>query len=107
MATSAPAPIIFAMNSAHQVEVVVPLYNEELDLAPNIGRLRSYLDQRFPLPCLVTIADNASTDATWDLALRLERERPGVRAVHLDQKGRGRAVKQVWASSDAPVVAYM
>ena len=29
------------------------------------------------------------------------------RAVHLDQKGRGRALKQVWLASDATVVAYM
>jgi putative flippase GtrA len=30
-----------------------------------------------------------------------------VRAVHLDQKGRGRALRQVWGASDADVVAYM
>ena len=28
-------------------------------------------------------------------------------ALHLDQKGRGRALKQVWLASDADVVAYM
>jgi putative flippase GtrA len=30
-----------------------------------------------------------------------------VRAVHLPQKGRGRALRQVWGASDADVVAYM
>jgi glycosyltransferase involved in cell wall biosynthesis len=89
------------------VEVVVPVYNEQTDLEPNIRRLRSYLDRRFPPPALVTIADNASTDETWRRAMQLAEELPSVRAVHLDQKGRGRAVKQVWMNSEAPVVAYM
>jgi glycosyltransferase involved in cell wall biosynthesis len=89
------------------LEVAVPVYNEEVDLEPNVRRLRSYLDSRFPFASLVTIVDNASTDGTWPLAERLQAALPGVRAVHLDQKGRGRAVKQVWLASAAPVVAYM
>jgi glycosyltransferase involved in cell wall biosynthesis len=90
-----------------QVEIALPVYNEEADLAPNLRRLRAYLDRRFPLPALVTIVDNASTDGTWELAVGLQDELPGVRAVHLDRKGRGRAVRHVWSSSRAPVVAYM
>src|SRR6201999_2471271 len=34
-------------------------------------------------------------------------ELPRVRAVHLDAKGRGRALHQVWTTSTANVVAYM
>jgi glycosyltransferase involved in cell wall biosynthesis len=89
------------------VEVVVPVYNEERDLEHNVRRLRLYLDTRFPLASVVTIADNASTDGTWAIAQSLARTLRGVRALHLEEKGRGRAVKQVWASSDAFVVAYM
>jgi glycosyltransferase involved in cell wall biosynthesis len=89
------------------VEVVVPVYNEERDLERNVRRLRHYLDTRFPLASVVTIADNASTDGTWAIAQSLARTLGGVRAVHLEKKGRGRAVKQVWGSSDALVVAYM
>jgi putative flippase GtrA len=37
----------------------------------------------------------------------LTTELDGVRAVHLDAKGRGRALQHVWASSQARVVAYM
>jgi putative flippase GtrA len=89
------------------VEIVVPVYNEEAGLEPNVRRLRAYLDEEFPFPALVTIADNASVDGTWAVAQRLERELPGVRAFHLDQKGRGRALRTVWTQSDADVVAYM
>ena len=51
--------------------------------------------------------DNASTDDTWAIASRLESELAGVRAIHLDQKGRGRALADAWLASDAAVVAYM
>ena len=99
--------IIWTMSKRYDVEIVVPVYNEEVDLEPNVRRLRRYLDERFPLRAVVTIADNASTDTTWDIAQAIASDTDGVRAVHLDQKGRGRAVKWIWSTSDAPVVAYM
>jgi glycosyltransferase involved in cell wall biosynthesis len=89
------------------LEVVVPVYNEERDLGPNILQLRHYLDSSFPLPTLVTIADNASTDQTWPIAARLAGTVPGVRAVHVEEKGRGKALRQVWTESESRVVAYM
>lgn len=89
------------------VEVVVPVYNEERDLGPNIRRLRGYLDQWFPFDSVVTIADNASTDGTWEIARHLAAEIPGVSAIHLDAKGRGRALRAAWSTSTADVVAYM
>jgi glycosyltransferase involved in cell wall biosynthesis len=89
------------------VEVVVPVYNEAHDLGPNVLRLRRYLDESFPFESVVTIADNASTDGTWEIACRLAAEVPGVHALHLDAKGRGRALRAAWATSPADVVAYM
>lgn len=89
------------------VEIVVPVYNEAHVLADSVGRLHAYLEASFPFPFRITIADNASTDATWEAALALAERLPHVHAVHLDQKGRGRALKQVWSRSAADVVAYM
>ncbi len=48
-----------------QVEIVVPVRNEERDLGPGVRRLRAYLDDRFPFAARITIADNGSTDGTW------------------------------------------
>ncbi|EKX61116.1 glycosyltransferase, group 2 family protein [Streptomyces ipomoeae 91-03] len=89
------------------VEIVVPVYNEAHVLADSVGRLHAYLEAAFPFPFRVTIADNASTDATWETALALTDRLPHVHAVHLDAKGRGRALKHVWSRSTADVVAYM
>jgi putative flippase GtrA len=89
------------------VEVVVPVYNEERVLADSVRRLYSYLERTFPYPFLITIADNASVDDTLRIAHGLAEELPAVRVVHLDRKGRGRALRQVWSTSAADVVAYM
>jgi putative flippase GtrA len=89
------------------VEIVVPVYNEVAALAPNIRRLRGYLAEVFPFTFRVTIADNGSTDGTWDAATELAAEFTEVRAVRLEEKGRGRALHAVWSGSDAQVLAYM
>ncbi|MBF9071596.1 bifunctional glycosyltransferase family 2/GtrA family protein [Streptacidiphilus fuscans] len=89
------------------VEVVVPVYNEEHVLAQSIRTLHGYLRENFPYRFRITIADNASTDRTRQVADELAADLPDVRLVHLDQKGRGRALRHVWGSSDADVVSYM
>ena len=89
------------------VEFVVPVHNEERDLARSVRRLDDYLRTRLPYPCRVVIADNASTDRTWQIAEELAAELPGVRAIRLEEKGRGRALKAAWSSSTAAVVGYM
>ena len=89
------------------VDIVLPVYNEEHDLEAGVRRLRAYLDASFPFPALVTIADNASTDATAEIARRLAATLTGVRALHLDEKGRGRALRAAWSMGETPVVAYM
>ena len=56
----------------------------------------------------ITIADNASTDRTPQVAAAARRRSsPRSRRVRLEQKGRGRALRTVWSASDAPVLAYM
>ncbi|MFC4053597.1 glycosyltransferase [Actinomadura syzygii] len=89
------------------VEVVVPVHNEERALAASVERLHAYLDGTFPYRFRITVADNASTDGTWPIAERLAARLPAVRAVRLEGKGRGRALRHVWGASDADVVAYM
>jgi len=93
--------------AAPVVDIVVPVYNEASTLGASVMRLHAFLRAGFPFSWRVTIADNASTDDTWALASRLAAALPGVRAVHLDRKGRGAALREAWGSSDASVVAYM
>src|SRR4051812_35387355 len=65
------------------VEVAIPVYNEQHVLVASVRRLHAYLRATFPYRFVITIADNASTDGTWDVAERLALEIPEVDAVHL------------------------
>ncbi|MFJ9735051.1 glycosyltransferase [Streptomyces sp. NPDC101171] len=89
------------------LDVVVPVYNEEKDLEPCVRRLREHLARTFPYAFRITVADNASTDGTSQVAARLAAQLPEVTTCRLEQKGRGRALRTVWSASEAPVLAYM
>ncbi|MER6995248.1 glycosyltransferase [Streptomyces sp. NPDC000410] len=89
------------------LDVVIPVYNEERDLEPCVRRLHSHLTRTFPYGFRITVADNASTDRTPQVAAALEAAFAEVRAYRLEEKGRGRTLRTVWAASDAPVLAYM
>ena len=89
------------------IDVAVPVFNEQAILESSIRTLHEYLSTRIDLQWRITIADNASTDDTADIADRLAASLTGVVAVHLGEKGRGRALKQVWLHSTAAVVAYL
>ena len=92
---------------APQLEIVIPVYNEAQQLAASVTALRTFLDTKFPLTTVVTVVDNASTDDTWTIASGLAASLPGVQTLHLEQKGRGRALRAAWTASQSPVVAYM
>lgn len=94
-------------NQTLDVDVVVPVHNEEQDLAPSIERLHAYLSESFPFSWRIVIADNASTDHTLSEAHRLADALTGVDVMHLAAKGRGRALRLAWSASPAKVVAYM
>lgn len=89
------------------LDVVVPVYNEQTALAASVRRLHRYLADSLPYSARITIADNASTDDTASIAAKLADELADVRVVRLEEKGRGRALRGVWSTSDAPVLAYM
>jgi len=80
-----------------QVDIAVPVRNEDRDLAPSVRRLVAYLRAGFPFTARVTIADNGSTDGTWAIADRLACEFDEVRAVRMEEPGRGRALRAIWS----------
>jgi glycosyltransferase involved in cell wall biosynthesis len=89
------------------VELVVPVHNEQAVLERNVGRVHAFLSAQEAFTWSIVIAENASTDRTPELAGALAEALPGVRAMHLREPGRGRALRQAWQASDAAVVAYM
>jgi glycosyltransferase involved in cell wall biosynthesis len=92
---------------ARDVDIVVPVFNEEAALERSIRRLHRFLSESFPFGWRIVIADNASTDGTADVARLLQTKLRGVSYLRLERKGRGRALREAWSRSDARVVCYM
>jgi putative flippase GtrA len=93
--------------AAPDVDVVVPVFNEQDTLWRSIRRLHRFLGTEFPFTWRIVIADNASTDATPTVARALASALDGVEILHLDRRGRGRALRAAWQASEARVVCYM
>jgi putative flippase GtrA len=101
-----PASALLTDVGTPVLDVVIPVHNEEAQLAASVRRVLAALE-RLPWTFRVTIADNASTDGTSVIARRLSHEHPEVRVEQLAEKGRGRALKQAWGRSDSDVLVYM
>lgn len=109
---AAPTQVLFAGDTQElDADIVVPVYNEEVELGSSImilvEQLKVLENLPEPISAQVVIADNASSDRTWSLACSLTETFPGyVRAVRIPEKGRGRALKVAWLSSQARALAY-
>jgi glycosyltransferase involved in cell wall biosynthesis len=89
------------------VEIVIPVHNEQRVLRASVLRLHEHMTENLDHDFQITIADNASTDATEVLATRLAREFARVGYMRLEQKGRGRALRAAWSAAQADVLCYM
>jgi glycosyltransferase involved in cell wall biosynthesis len=89
------------------VAIVIPVYNEEAALPGSVAKLREFLSSNLKHDWHIVIADNASTDKTWEIAQSLAKQYNDVVPFHIDKKGRGRALRKVWLDSKADIVSYM
>lgn len=95
------------MSDRIRLDVVIPVYNEERALPRSIEELRRFLTDNIAYDWRIVIADNASTDSTLEIARALASQDERVTYLHLDEKGRGRALRRAWLTSDADVLSYM
>jgi len=90
------------------VDVVVPVYNEQEALPKNIPLLYEFLaSEAFAYDWRIVIADNASTDGTRPVAEKLAQELTNVEYLFIPAKGRGRALREAWGRSTMDIVSYM
>lgn len=90
------------------LEIVLPVLNEERGLALAVDTLSAYLTENLDgFDWRIVIADNGSTDSTPTICHELSQENNRVAFMRLSERGRGRALKQAWAASDASIVGYM
>lgn len=87
--------------------IVVPVFNEEMDLPKNLPKLASFLAKRMDYDWEIVVVDNASTDRTPQIGRRLAKDNKRVKYLRLEKKGRGLALKTAWAKSTSDYLAYM
>lgn len=95
------------LSSPRSVDVVVPVHDEAAVLRSNVTRLHAHLTATIAGPWRITIADNASSDRTLELAHELAADLGAIRVLHRQAKGRGGALRQAWSTSEAEVLAYV
>ena len=95
--------------AATSVDIVIPVYNEEHSLPACIERLVPFCAKSLNgYEWRIVVADNGSTDRTLRAAERLTAEHGHrLTVIHLDAKGRGRALKRAWSASKADIRMYM
>ncbi|MBL7169613.1 MAG: glycosyltransferase family 2 protein [Candidatus Aenigmarchaeota archaeon] len=86
--------------------IVVPVYNEEEQLELSVEKILEVCKKNYR-NFEIIIADNASIDKTLKIAKKLSKKYKQVKYIHLDQKGRGRALKKAWTTTDADIICYM
>jgi len=90
-----------------RVDAVIPVYNEAHVIENSVNTLGAFLEKNVPYDWRIVVADNASTDDTLEVTTRIGNANRRVNVLHLDQKGRGRALKMAWLGSDADILSYM
>ena len=90
-------------------DVTIPVLNEEVTLAENVGILRDFLKSNFPTPkqWRIVIADNGSEDRTPAIGKSLAAQWEEVQYLQIRRRGVGLALKTSWGQSQADMVGYM
>jgi glycosyltransferase involved in cell wall biosynthesis len=96
-----------APDHLRSLDVVVPVRDEAATLVASIRRLHAHLTETWAGSWQITIAENASADATAALALELAAELPHLRVRQRDRPGRGGALRDAWTTSSAELLAYV
>lgn len=98
--------MILAMQT---LDIVIPCLNEEQQLPLTLDKLRTFCQAHMAaFQWRIVVADNGSTDGTLAVAREFEERHQGeVAALHLPERGRGRALRTAWLESSADVVCYM
>jgi glycosyltransferase involved in cell wall biosynthesis len=89
------------------VDLVIPVYNEEVVLERSVDTLQKHLEAAVDFPWRIVIVNNGSIDRTRQIGERLAAGRDRIQFLHLDEKGRGRALTAAWMQTDAAFSLYM
>ncbi|MFQ5446956.1 MAG: glycosyltransferase [Saprospiraceae bacterium] len=90
-------------------DVTIPVLNEEATLERQVLVVHGFLKKHFPAAGQwhIVIADNGSTDGTFDIATELAMLHPEIQPLRVPRPGVGLALKTSWSQSSADIAGYM
>ncbi len=87
--------------------ITVPCYNEEEILQNTVEELHKFCSYAFKdLKWIIVIGDNASTDKTAEIGKKLSKNFKEVEYFHLNKKGRGYVLREIWNKYDSNIYLY-
>jgi len=89
-----------------KILLAVPAYNEEKILLNSIKELHDYMSKNIDHDWTILVVDNGSTDRTKEISDNLAKMLPNVTSVHLEKRGKGRAIRYAWTNSKADIYAF-
>ncbi len=74
------------------LSIIIPAYNEEIRLPSSLEKIAAFLATQ-SYPAEVLVVENGSTDQTYAIAQQFAQKNPHFRAIHIEERGKGIAVK--------------
>lgn len=74
------------------LSIIIPAHNEAARLPQSLKNVQKFIKQQ-EFDCEVLVVENASTDNTAELVERARSSFPELKMLHLDQAGKGNAIK--------------
>lgn len=89
------------------VNIVLPVFNEELRIENGVRILCHYLEEHPEIDYRITIVDNASTDGTERIAGEICKDNKNIEYVRIAKKGVGIAFRTAVERNQWEVIGYM
>lgn len=90
-----------------KILITLPVFNEEDVIEKNVEIIRNFLINNIVGNSQILIVDNGSVDSTLEKSKKLSEKYQNVNYIHIDEKGRGRALKKAWSEINADIFSYM
>jgi len=102
------APLDPGAGGTTLLSVIVPTFNEALNIANLVGQLTRLLEEPFGERYEIIVVDDNSPDRTWELAQILTAERPQLRVMRRDtESGLSTAVIRGWQAARGEVLCVI
>jgi len=101
-------PVLAGEDSPLRLSVIVPTYNEALNIVKLVKQLAQLLDKPFGESYEIIVVDDNSPDRTWELAHNLARDTPRLRVMRREQeRGLSTAVIRGWQAARGEVLCVI